>query len=164
MFSENVGRDSPAALLDMLAEVASQTLHSEKEQSELAIKGKSKRKYNSLNRKNQDFTFTVFQLLSMPATQLVKQFSIFTSDELKRQYSYVCALMPGCEQKYTSFASEERARMSIKAHLEDHLEVLKSNKETCKKQIVFRIIFIITFINEKTKRFFRKNYNHFKVK
>lgn len=127
---ENVGRDSPAALLDMLAEVASQTLHSEKEQSGKTLVNKSKTKSECLKRKNQDLTYTVVQLLSMPITQLVKQFSIFTSDELKRQYSYVCALMPNCEQKYTSFASESKARMSIKAHLEDHLEYLKTNNET----------------------------------
>ena len=133
MVPENVGRDSPAALLDMLAEVASQTLHSEKEQSEMTVKGKSKPKSESLKRKNQDLTFNVSQLISMSATQLVKQFSIFTSDELKRQYSYVCALLPDCEQKYTSFASEGRARMSMKAHLKDHLEYLKSDKEACKK-------------------------------
>ncbi|XP_051160906.1 uncharacterized protein LOC127281302 [Leptopilina boulardi] len=127
---ENVGRDSPAALLDMLAEVASQTLHSEKEQSEKSVVNKSKIKSECLKRKNQDLTYSLVQLISMPMTQLIKQFSIFTSDELKRQYSYVCTLMPDCEQKYTSFASESKARMSIKAHLEDHLEYLKSNNET----------------------------------
>ncbi|XP_033216351.1 uncharacterized protein LOC117172480 [Belonocnema kinseyi] len=129
---ENVGRDSPGALLDMLAEVASQTLHSEKEQSEKAVVlgEKSRAKSDSLKRKNQDLTFNVLELSSMPTKQLVKQFSIFTSDELKRQYSYVCALLPDeCDQKYTSFASEGRARMSIKAHLEDHLENLKSDQE-----------------------------------
>ncbi|XP_061936982.1 uncharacterized protein LOC108001148 isoform X2 [Apis cerana] len=74
----------------------------------------------------------ITKLLSMPASQLVKQFSIFTSDELKRQYSYTCALVVGCGQKYTSFASEGRARMSIKAHLAEHLEYLKTNKEAYK--------------------------------
>lgn len=67
----------------------------------------------------------------MPVSHLVKQFAIFTSDELKRQYSYTCALVPGCQQKYTSFASEEKARVSIKSHLEEHLEYLKADKETC---------------------------------
>lgn len=118
----------------MLAEVASQTLHSEKEQSEKSVVNKSKIKSECLKRKNQDLTYSLVQLISMPMTQLIKQFSIFTSDELKRQYSYVCTLMPDCEQKYTSFASESKARMSIKAHLEDHLEYLKSNNETCKKK------------------------------
>jgi hypothetical protein len=123
-----MGRDSPGALLDMLAEVASQTLHSEKKLSELDTKNA---KQKETKRKSQQVTFNVTQLLSMPATQLVKLFSVFSSDELKRQYSYSCALVPGCGQNYTSFASEGRARMSIKSHLADHLDFLKNNAETC---------------------------------
>ncbi|KAK1126928.1 hypothetical protein K0M31_004548 [Melipona bicolor] len=127
-----MGNDSPAALLDMLAEVASQTLHSEKKRSKLLLPSQCKSKIDYVKRKTNELTFNVPQLLSMPASQLVKQFSIFTSDELKRQYSYTCALVIGCGQKYTSFASEGRARMSIKAHLAEHLEYLKTNKEAYK--------------------------------
>ncbi|XP_060819822.1 uncharacterized protein LOC132909179 [Bombus pascuorum] len=127
-----MGNDSPGALLDMLAEVASQTLHSEKKRSKLSLPSQCKSKTDYVKRKAHELTFNVPQLLSMPASQLVKQFSIFTSDELKRQYSYTCALVIGCVQKYTSFASEGRARMSIKAHLAEHLEYLKTNKEAYK--------------------------------
>ncbi|CAK9832305.1 Zinc finger protein 771 [Anthophora retusa] len=127
-----VGNDSPAALLDMLAEVASQTLHSEKKRSKSLLASQCKLKTDYVKRKIHESSFNVPQLLSMPASQLVKQFSIFTSDELKRQYSYTCALVVGCGQKYTSFASEGRARMSIKAHLAEHLEYLKTNKDTYK--------------------------------
>ncbi|KAK9305424.1 hypothetical protein QLX08_003551 [Tetragonisca angustula] len=127
-----MGNDSPAALLDMLAEVASQTLHSEKKRSKLLLPSQCKSKIDYVKRKTNELTLNVPQLLSMPASQLVKQFSIFTSDELKRQYSYTCALVIGCGQKYTSFASEGRARMSIKAHLAEHLEYLKANKEAYK--------------------------------
>ncbi|XP_050600753.1 uncharacterized protein LOC126928916 [Bombus affinis] len=127
-----MGNDSPGALLDMLAEVASQTLHSEKKRSKLLLPAQCKSKTDYVKRKTHELTFNVPQLLSMPASQLVKQFSIFTSDELKRQYSYTCALVIGCVQKYTSFASEGRARMSIKAHLAEHLEYLKTNKEAYK--------------------------------
>ncbi|XP_076228774.1 uncharacterized protein LOC116431877 isoform X2 [Nomia melanderi] len=127
-----MGNDSPAALLDMLAEVASQTLHSEKTYNKSSLVTQCKSKTDYIKRKTQETSFNVSQLLSMPASQLVKQFSIFTSDELKRQYSYTCALIIGCGQKYTSFASEGRARMSIKAHLAEHLEYLKANKETHK--------------------------------
>ncbi|XP_076381731.1 uncharacterized protein LOC117220299 [Megalopta genalis] len=127
-----MGNDSPAALLDMLAEVASQTLHSEKTHNKSLLATQCKSKTDYIKRKSQEIYFGVPQLLSMPASQLVKQFSIFTSDELKRQYSYTCALVVGCGQKYTSFASEGRARMSIKAHLAEHLEYLKANKETYK--------------------------------
>ncbi|XP_029039932.2 uncharacterized protein LOC114874636 isoform X1 [Osmia bicornis bicornis] len=127
-----VGSDSPAALLDMLAEVASQTLHSEKKYSKSLLTSQCKSKTDYIKRKTYESFFTVPQLLSMPASQLVKQFSIFTSDELKRQYSYTCALVVGCGQKYTSFASEGRARMSIKAHLAEHLEYLKTNKDAYK--------------------------------
>lgn len=127
-----MGNDSPAALLDMLAEVASQTLHSEKKRNKSLLTSQCKSKPDYTKRKNQETCHTVAQLLSMPTSQLVKQFSIFTSDELKRQYSYTCALIVGCGQKYTSFASEGRARLSIKAHLAEHLEYLKTNNETCK--------------------------------
>ncbi|XP_015431283.1 PREDICTED: uncharacterized protein LOC107187654 [Dufourea novaeangliae] len=125
-----MGNDSPAALLDMLAEVASQTLHSEKKRSKSLLTTQCKSKPDHTKRKPQEICFTVPQLLSMSSSQLVKQFSIFTSDELKRQYSYTCALIVGCGQKYTSFASEGRARISIKEHLAEHLEYLKTNKET----------------------------------
>ncbi|XP_012272293.1 uncharacterized protein LOC105695361 isoform X2 [Orussus abietinus] len=123
-----MGMDSPAALLDMLAEVASQTLNSEKHAEPMGT-NKTKSKSESVRRKAQELSFTLPQLLTMPSTQLVKQFTIFTSDELKRQYSYTCMLIPDCGQRYTSFASEGRARMSIKAHLADHLECLKRDKE-----------------------------------
>ncbi|XP_054013775.1 uncharacterized protein LOC128895310 isoform X1 [Hylaeus anthracinus] len=127
-----IRNDSPAALLDMLAEVASQTLHSEKKHSKSLLASQCKSKVECTKRKTQESLFNVQQLLSMPASQLVKQFSIFTSDELKRQYSYTCALINGCSKKYTSFASEGRARMSIKVHLAEHLEYLKTNKEAYK--------------------------------
>lgn len=81
--------------------------------------------------KRKESYFTVSQLVSMPVSHLIKQFAVFTSDELKRQYSYACALVPDCHQKYTSFASEEKARTCIKNHLEEHLEHLKEDKETC---------------------------------
>lgn len=122
-----MGRDSPGALLDMLAEVASQTLHSEKK-LELDTKPV---KQKETKRKSQQVSFSINQLLTMPATQLVKLFTVFSSDELKRQYTYACALVPGCGQNYTSFASEGRARMSIKSHLAEHLEFLKNNAEAC---------------------------------
>ncbi|XP_011642485.2 LOW QUALITY PROTEIN: variant-silencing SET domain-containing protein-like [Pogonomyrmex barbatus] len=121
-----IGRDSPSALLEVLAEVASQTLHSEKKHNNSMLTLQFKPKTASMKRKD---CFTVSQLMSMPVSHLIKQFAIFTSDELKRQYSYSCALVPGCQQKYTSFASEEKARVCIKNHLEEHLEHLKADKE-----------------------------------
>ncbi|XP_018307903.1 uncharacterized protein [Mycetomoellerius zeteki] len=124
-----VGRDSPSALLEVLAEVASQTLHSEKKHINSMLTLQFKPKTASMKRKES--CFTVSQLASMPVSHLVKQFAVFTSDELKRQYSYTCALVPGCHEKYTSFASEEKARGCIKIHLEKHLEQLKADKETC---------------------------------
>ena len=127
-----MGRDSPGALLDMLAEVASQTLHSEKKLSEMDSK-QSKTKPRKNSRKTQQtLVFTVNQLLTMPATQLIKLFTVFNSDELKRHYTYSCALVPGCGQSFTSFASEDKSRLSIQEHLAMHLEFLKNNSEQCK--------------------------------
>lgn len=124
-----MGRNSPAALLDMLAEVASRTLYSEKKEMKSLITSQCKPKSEIIKRKNQDVCLNVPQLLSMPMSQLVKQFSILTSDELKRQYSYTCTLVDGCQQKYTSFASEGKARKSMKAHLIEHLEYLRTNEQ-----------------------------------
>lgn len=135
-----MGSDSPAALLDMLAEVASQTLHSEKKRSKSLLASQCKTNADYIKRRANESTFNVPQLLSMPASQLVKQFSIFSSDELKRQYSYTCALVIGCGQKYTSFASEGRARMSIKAHLAEHLEYLKLNRDACKYDVLLYFV------------------------
>ncbi|KAL7298500.1 hypothetical protein TKK_0008280 [Trichogramma kaykai] len=138
------------AMLDMLAEVASQTLHCEKKLSEIdSKKANSKKNKNQksqpTNQKSpkiqkvqknqksqikQSSTYTVTQLLSMPATQLVKLFTVFSSDELRKLYSYSCALVPGCGENFTSFASEERANVSIKSHLADHLKFLQNNAET----------------------------------
>ncbi|XP_012543214.1 uncharacterized protein LOC105840733 [Monomorium pharaonis] len=128
--SDTIGRDSPSALLEVLAEVASQTLHSEKKHINSMLTLQFKPKTTNMKRNMKETCFTVSQLASMPVSHLVKQFAVFTSDELKRQYSYACALMPDCHQKYTSFASEEKARAYIKSHLEEHLEQLKANKET----------------------------------
>ncbi|TGZ45852.1 uncharacterized protein [Temnothorax longispinosus] len=125
---DTIGRDSPSALLEVLAEVASQTLHSEKKHINSMLTLQYKPKTASVKRKES--CFTVPQLASMSVSHLVKQFAVFTSDELKRQYSYTCALVPGCHQTYTSFASEEKARVCIKNHLEEHLEHLKADKET----------------------------------
>ncbi|XP_014478467.1 PREDICTED: zinc finger protein 37-like isoform X2 [Dinoponera quadriceps] len=132
---DTVGRDSPSALLDMLAEVASQTLHSEKKRINSLLASNANRvecpckPKTTTSLKRKELYFTVPQLLSMPVSHLVKQFTIFTSDELKRLYSYTCALVPGCQQKYTSFASEVKARTSVKNHLEEHLEYFKADKE-----------------------------------
>ncbi|XP_011862840.1 PREDICTED: uncharacterized protein LOC105559280 isoform X2 [Vollenhovia emeryi] len=123
-----IGRDSPSALLEVLAEVASQKLHSEKKHINSMLTLQFKPKTASMKRKES--CFTVSQLASMPASHLIKQFAVFTSDELKRQYSYTCALVPGCQQTYSSFASEDKARVCIKNHLEEHLEKLKGDKET----------------------------------
>lgn len=140
MLAGTIGRDSPSALLDMLAEVASQTLHSEEKRINLMLTSQNKSK---ISIKRKESCFTVSQLSSMSVSHLVKQFTIFTSDELKRQYSYTCALLPGCQQKYTSFASEEKARVSIKNHLEEHLEYLKADKEACKHAIITFVIYNI---------------------
>ena len=181
-----MGRDSAGALLDMLAEVASQTLHSEKKLIEMDntpprqmhealvqqvhsppvhvistpirppiqqvqhvetttiqpadnipiqvenTTRPNETKTRDTKRKSQQVVYNVQQLLTMPATQMVKFFTNFNSDELRKQYSYTCALVPGCGQCYTSFASESRARVCIRAHLAEHLEFLKNNAETCK--------------------------------
>ena len=146
-YLDGMGRDSPSALLDMLAEVASQTLHSEARHRETDLMLKAKGKTETAKRKNQDVHLNLTQILCMNHTQLVKHFSVFTSDELKRQYSFMCTLVPGCQQKYTSFASEGKARASITAHLTDHLDWLKSNEDSCKFEFLLLFLFYFIYLN-----------------
>lgn len=145
-----MGRNSPAALLDMLAEVASRTLYSEKKEMKSLLTSQCKTKSDAVKRKTQETCLNVPQLLSMPMSQLVKQFSVLTSDELKRQFSYTCTLVDGCNQKYTSFASEGKARKSIKAHLAEHLEYLRTNEQACmynKLIYIFISLYVIMVIS-----------------
>ncbi|KAJ8673389.1 hypothetical protein QAD02_004651 [Eretmocerus hayati] len=129
-YSYDMGRDSPGALLDMLAEVASQTLHSEKKLSELDRKKLGKTKEARNRTKLHQVSYNVNELLIMPASQLVKLFTVDSSNELSKQYTYSCALVPGCGQSYSSFASDFKAKLSIQTHLADHLEFLKNNADT----------------------------------
>lgn len=118
-------------MLEVLAEVASQTLHSEKKRINSLLTNLQYKSAKIATVKRKESCFTVPQLLSMPISHLVKHFTTFTSDELKKQYSYTCALVPDCQKKFTSFASEEKARVAVKYHLEEHLDYFKENKEIC---------------------------------
>ncbi|XP_043277132.1 zinc finger protein 595-like isoform X2 [Venturia canescens] len=111
----------------MLAEVASRTLRSE---SIHAIDSSTKSKQKVIDT-NEEVCWNLGRIQSMPPNQLVKHFAIFNGDELKRRYSYECNLIPGCRQKYTSFASESKARVSITTHLVDHLERLRNSQDSC---------------------------------
>ncbi|XP_014210257.1 uncharacterized protein LOC106640673 isoform X2 [Copidosoma floridanum] len=118
-------------MLGMLAEVASQTLHSETKKDELDAKKKKAKEPKRKNNNQPAQSYTIAQLLTMPAGQLIKLFTVFSGDELKKQYSYACALIPGCDGIFSSFASDAKAKLNIQQHLAEHLEHWRSNMNSC---------------------------------
>ncbi|XP_031789252.1 uncharacterized protein LOC116418323 [Nasonia vitripennis] len=74
-------------------------------------------------------TFNVEQLSDMSLSKLIQLFAVFKADELKRHYSYTCTLVSGCNKKYSSFASEDKAKTSMMKHIDNHLKSLKKNSE-----------------------------------
>ncbi len=60
---------------------------------------------------------------------LINMFADLSCEELRRQYTYQCYLLPArCKDKFTSFGNENRARLQVKAHLLGHVgELLKDD-------------------------------------
>lgn len=64
---------------------------------------------------------------------LLNMFAELTADEIRRNYAYVCYLIPEkCQQKFTSFGNETKARLQMKTHLLGHIAELlaESNSES----------------------------------
>ncbi|KAG8240497.1 hypothetical protein J6590_107374, partial [Homalodisca vitripennis] len=65
------------------------------------------------------------QARMLSVNQLVRTFSRFESDELRRLFSFQCLLIPKkCNVRFDSFGNETKARNLIKDHLLTHLEEL----------------------------------------
>lgn len=112
-------RADSGALLDMLAEVASQKL----------LFSPMKRKSGNDNRKTiNEATITLPQVKSLSTNQLIKLFSTTEFNEMKKLYSFHCAFDQNCEAKFISFGNENRAKEKFKKHLLVHLETLKANE------------------------------------
>uniref|UniRef100_A0A1B6C3L7 C2H2-type domain-containing protein n=1 Tax=Clastoptera arizonana TaxID=38151 RepID=A0A1B6C3L7_9HEMI len=104
------------AMLTMLAEVASQALlaNNDGRNSTSSLSSSGKRKGLK--------AITVEQALSLSTNHLLKIFSAFDSDEIKRVFSYKCLMLqPECDVTFSSFGSESKARHMIREHLHTHL-------------------------------------------
>lgn len=132
-----------SGLLDMLAEVASQTLHSDptvktspakKKIMERAVreprekaepKEAPRRKVAKLSvlQKAEIDTLTSAKLRSMSVSQQLRLCSRLDGDEMRRTFTYTCLLEPElCGQTFSSFGSEGRARQMMRTHLLEHLK------------------------------------------
>lgn len=112
-------RADSGALLDMLAEVASQKL----------LFSPMKRKTGIDHRKlNTEGSITLSQVKSLSTNQLIKLFSTTEFNEMKKLYSFHCAFDQNCEAKFISFGNENQAKEKFKKHLLTHLETLKANE------------------------------------
>ena len=82
---------------------------------------------------------TLEQILGLSEKLLINMFTDVESNEIKRNFTYTCYLMPKqCQRQFTSFGSEMRAYTDIKKHLYQHLDELKK-EASCKNFIVVEL-------------------------
>ena len=69
------------------------------------------------------------EIIKLTAKQLVKHFTVFESNALRRTFKHTCCLVPSeCQYETTSFGSEAKSLRNIKQHLQNHLEELSSER------------------------------------
>ena len=69
---------------------------------------------------------TLEQILGLSEKLLISLYTDVESNEIKRNFTYTCYLMPQqCQRQFTSFGGEMRALNDIKKHLYQHLDELK---------------------------------------
>lgn len=133
------------ALLELLAEVASQKLRSDPSVKctntveprisprNIIQKGKTyiKKKRTSHRGRNHGVVDLEY-VQALTANQLIKTFSEFDGDEMKRMFTYKCTFDPQhCNKHFASFGSEGKARQHLKVHLLEHVKKLE--KKECEK-------------------------------
>ncbi|XP_049785447.1 zinc finger protein 107-like isoform X1 [Schistocerca cancellata] len=133
------------ALLELLAEVASQKLRSDPSVKctntaeprisprNIIQKGKSYiKKKRTSHRGRSHGVVDVEYVKALTANQLIKTFSEFDGDEMKRMFTYKCTFDPQhCNKHFASFGSEGKARQQLKIHLLEHVKKLEKNE--CEK-------------------------------
>ncbi|XP_021926045.1 uncharacterized protein LOC110832901 isoform X2 [Zootermopsis nevadensis] len=128
----------------MLAEVASQTLHSDPSVKISSIKRtakktadischfskKKKQRATCNSRSREGNTMDLEYLRSLKANHLLKLFSEFDGDEIRRIFTFTCFMEPDqCHQQFSSFGSEGKARQQMKTHLLEHVHQLELKAE-----------------------------------
>ncbi|XP_076099625.1 uncharacterized protein LOC143069069 isoform X1 [Mytilus galloprovincialis] len=112
---ENEEDQSNYMSLDVLAQVASETLESEPKRNNK----KTMRLLSSLEILN------LKQIKTLSDKFLVNFYAEMSSNEMTRNFIYTCYLMPRkCQTQFKSFGNESGARMKMRNHLHKHLEQL----------------------------------------
>lgn len=107
-----------SGLLNMLAEVASATLHNDSLARKTRNPRGRPRKQTTEAKIKQDLNsdpvdsnkLTLAQLQLLTEKQLVDLFALMDSDEIRRTFSYSCHLLQRCQFMSSSFGSEMKAR------------------------------------------------------
>lgn len=68
---------------------------------------------------------TLQQIQSLSQKALISLFAEMSANEMSRNYTYVCHLIPDkCKQSFSSFGNESKSRSQMMAHLASHVEHL----------------------------------------
>ncbi|CAG0902929.1 unnamed protein product, partial [Darwinula stevensoni] len=111
------GRVNPG-LLNVLADVASAARDSRKAPKQGVSPSVRRKAQNSC-------ALSLSELDQLSGHLMVKLFSRYEADEMRRTFSYKCCLLPNvCNQVIASFNMESRARESMKLHLMNHVKEL----------------------------------------
>nr|XP_045585527.1 uncharacterized protein LOC123747389 isoform X2 [Procambarus clarkii] len=124
------------SMLNMLAEVASVTLHTDPSVTDTNSIYKSKAS-SATSRKPSDYELlTLEHVAGMTDNLLVKLFAEFESNEMWKRFTYTCGMLPAaCSKYFQSFGSEHKARAGMKSHLQVHLKSLMDvHKSTQSRQ------------------------------
>jgi len=121
-----------SGLLNMLAEVASATLHNDSLARRTRNPRGRPRKQTTEAKVKQDLDsdpvdsnkLTLAQLQLLTEKQLVDLFALMDSDEIRRTFSYSCHLLQRCQFTSSSFGSEMKARQEMQKHLSEHVRDL----------------------------------------
>ncbi|XP_042208898.1 uncharacterized protein LOC121857093 [Homarus americanus] len=113
------------SMLNMLAEVASVTLHTDPSVTDSNPTYKAKAS-SAASRKPSDYELlTLEHVAGMTDNLLVKLFAEFESNEMWKRFTYTCGMLPAaCSKYFQSFGSEHKARAGMKSHLQTHLKSL----------------------------------------
>ncbi|XP_025105656.1 zinc finger protein 37-like isoform X2 [Pomacea canaliculata] len=114
-------------------ETAETTIKEEEAQSKKLPKKVTKRSIQSLEE------VTLEHIIHLSTRSIFSLFADLTSDEIKRLYTYHCFLMPDkCQEQFSSFGNETRARIQMMKHLDGHIHTLteRANDPNAKEEFI----------------------------
>ena len=75
-------------------------------------------------------TLSLEQIQTLNDKLLLNLFASLESNELTRNFTYTCWLLPAsCQQVFSSFGNETKAKAQVKAHLRQHIAALAGKAE-----------------------------------